>query len=993
MTELAQECLRIVSEEKLHSLFVSEVFQITDDNNIARGIGNQICLVLNRRNLPLPVAARYESSDRAQRWQHFSFRHYICLYDGYSGFIHSQEPWLNCGLPSNPNREAQYIKVSLNSIHRMHILHNHNVSSQGQGTLKDSQKRTIATNLVCELGRRLAGLNPASTLPQQQATDQEQREQKNRIIEGTSVFHTTHQTEVVVFGGDFNWDRPDWLGFFNTSNMFRSLCGAKNQNVHVCQSKTENPRHGDAAVVFNAYEVVDVDSTYGRSFGGFSDAHDAVLVTIVLPVEDPAAGIALSNNVKLKESVAAQHVKPPPAMQSSAMQKYSFKQTQRHLAESHHSNILRSVTTGGNWNLAARIERETTRWKNSNTLSNQHVDLPPETQHEQEQYADEYEQLPQYAVHHEYFGDQECDLAPTKQYEEQQVYRDDTQHEETWTRHREKQHEYQNDENLENPSASSLNARPDESVYGETIMNEDIEQDLKAKQSQLQKIIEEGKKAEADRAEQRAELQKASAAVATQQATLEERLKKLRAMPTAEKTQEAAEEPVIPQAIPAPQKMLEDTWAKLDDWMSQFQNAIHPPENAMMELDVGDLAAQQEKHTHPGDNQEQSDGDSQVTPLCGPHNDSEEGDEYRENQGDEYRDYTEEGDEYRENQGDKHAEQGDEHAKESDESDHEDSSHEDEDTLPDPRWWDFMAAAASVSANQQEELAKAIREVTDRFLHPENDAKGSFLWIDSEERWVRRLPRPALPPAKKFLDLLQVTERRWEKAIEQRWWTEWSEYHRWWTKWSRPSSLTEKEREEEMGRWQQEVQEWSLTPWKRRSNTRRRSAFGAYIMQLSGNKNLVHMLVQFPLRKCVNPVKWIRSFLRAESYIVNSTAYLEAREDSRVKTAEQRIAKTAADRCRNTYWEAYEIHQRVHSDRSAWYNLSDQEKELWESFHSGQLKREMEEAENAAYKSGNVPSYKSWNAPHSRRVAMRSWTALQMERDQVSQILEGPDEK
>ena len=162
-----------------------------------------------------------------------------------------------------------------------------------------------------------------------------------------------------------------------------------------------------------------------------------------------------------------------------------------------------------------------------------------------------------------------------------------------------------------------------------------------------------------------------------------------------------------------------------------------------------------------------------------------------------------------------------------------------------------------------------------------------------------------MAPAEKFQHLLQVTRQRWENAI----------WHRGYTaQWS--PSLTDKERELEMERWKNSIYEWSCKPYElsKKPPGKTRSAFEAYKVQLCGNKDLVQMLVEYPLHKSVNPVRWIESFLRSQGHIRKSPYYQKALRQSKKKTPQKKNLKLAAQHLRRKYTEAWHIDELLWSD-------------------------------------------------------------------------------
>ena len=237
------------------------------------------------------------------------------------------------------------------------------------------------------------------------------------------------------------------------------------------------------------------------------------------------------------------------------------------------------------------------------------------------------------------------------------------------------------------------------------------------------------------------------------------------------------------------------------------------------------------------------------------------------------------------------------------------------------------------------------------------------MWIDGEKRYVRLVDPPPLAPAHTFQHLLKVTRLRYEIAIR----------HRRCRIAQCSTSLTDAEREEEMRRWQEEIYEWSDNPEKlsRGANKHVRSAFEVYKMQLCGNKDLVHMLVQYPLHKSIDSVRWIKCFLRTQDTIHSSQDYRQVVEQSRILTPERSELKTAARHLRRQYIHAQYIHKALQKNWTwnAWEDLEDYERHLWQMFKSGELKNKVAEADA---KSGHD------RLTHARRRPFRSLVARDM---------------
>ena len=147
-------------------------------------------------------------------------------------------------------------------------------------------------------------------------------------------------------------------------------------------------------------------------------------------------------------------------------------------------------------------------------------------------------------------------------------------------------------------------------------------------------------------------------------------------------------------------------------------------------------------------------------------------------------------------------------------------------------------------------------------------------------------------------------------------------------------------------------------------------------MSLCGNKDLVQMLVQYPLHMSVNPVRWIKSFLRSQDHVYSSQQYQKALEQSQKLTPERLKLKIAAQLLRHKYSHAQQINEKLETDWYAWYNLSVNEQQLWFLFNSGELKSMVDEADG---KTGHN------HVTHVNRVPMRAFTAMQLMLDGVTE--------
>ena len=136
-------------------------------------------------------------------------------------------------------------------------------------------------------------------------------------------------------------------------------------------------------------------------------------------------------------------------------------------------------------------------------------------------------------------------------------------------------------------------------------------------------------------------------------------------------------------------------------------------------------------------------------------------------------------------------------------------------------------------------------------------------------------------------------------------------------------------------------------------------------MQLCGNKDLVHMLVQYPLHKSVTPVRWITSFLSTQNTIHRSPDYRQAVEQSKILTPERSDLKIAARRLRRQYAHAQYIHKALQKNWTwrAWGDLADYERQLWQMFKNGELENKVAEADAKTGHSRLI---------HARRKPMRA---------------------
>ena len=924
LERLARELGDLIRGERLNSLFVSEIFGIRDGNNIARNIGDRIC-----RRLNTPLVGQQQRNP--QFWRFYSFRHYICFYDSLCGFFHLEQTCLSCGLPSNTDREAQYIQVSHRGTPTIHIVHNHSPSSKAQKVLKDSQKKTIATNLVCEVGGRIAGIT------KDQAAKQ--------LREGTSRL-LNESAHILVLGGDFNCDESHWITFFKEEAVFEHL----QKYVRICESHAQ-ALHGDTAVVFNA-DVMKTESRYGKSFGGFSDSHDAVPVWVILTHDALVEPHAVLSDTASCSAV----VEPLPSH-----------------SPNNSKDVWKHDLTSPPWSCIAKPPYLST----SSTLQSKDVGIAGQhaSQNMHELPACSSDDAPRINNHNdddddEMIGSNPNVIANVTDFVVGHLVQDD--------------------------DAQKAEARTDTQ---QTIIRGTVISQLDAPRSSMGALLQ-----------KMAHRQKVTDAKSfdTCAANSQDHLE---TVPNQDKC------PIKAGTVRTNSKLFEVLpCLKQNEERQIVQKATFPHQN--VQETVNDDAAQYGEHVDEQDPTFSTSvvASSSTSPLTEHMNpglivdkkcwhfggtstekqdrDSRQVEQHANDQGaimdDSFvlvrQDVSAEEDaarhEQKEHAGywwdcnpllsiDDKRVSGDEQSEDTDEeSEDENSSNATEvmwtNRTDDEIWQAFLAAAACISteaSNQQREIAQSIKDLTDRFLHPPEHPKGC-MWIHSEQQWVELCAPPALVPAQKFQHLLAVTRQRYQNAIS----------HRCWTARGSPA-LTEDEREQEMERWRNDIHEWSkkADELRRASPQKRRSAFETYKFQLCGNKDLVHMLVQFPLHMAVNPVMWIRSFLRSQDYIRQLPAYDQAVRQSIQLTQEQKVLKNNARRQRRQYQRAQQIVKLLQNNRKAWYRLTDDDQQLW--WRIEDLKNAMDEA-NA--KTGHS------QLSHSQRVPMRSWVARQMGHDGVT---------
>jgi hypothetical protein len=794
------------------------------------------------------------------KWHHFSFRHYICLYDSTCAFRHEEQTFLSCGLPSNPNREAQYIKVShkvsLDSMPTVHVIHNHSPSSRKQGKLTLSRKKTIANNLLCELGSRVEGVCKKLA--------------EEHLCQGGSPL-LNRSAHVVVFGGDFNCDEADWTHFFKAKstrwspNPFQIL----KESVRVCESKPD-PLHGDTAVVFNA-DVIKTTSTYGHTFKGFSDAHDAVLVSIVLrkprslltlsAFQDKMASRRKWTDEQCVVSYAEQSVDQPSASAQYTSHQHHVQPLDRSSA-CVLNRYLPTHKVGCESDECAAVQpacRATTKIDQ--------VHLNPATQEK----ISERNHVEYYAAQHVEAGT-------------------DTQ---------------------QARKLCTANSNFDDSLLQAFFSS--------------QCVVRPPCRTPGDHLAELADHDDRKALV----------------VPAVQHGQHVNEESEESEDVDKPRLSDEDIREASDDDDAQHDDHLHE-ENAGNE---NDQAATSDSSFSKDDSNKDL---HYVWNHLDDINDEEDDEEDR----------------------DSNEEEGETTEEENDDHHNATATTTIFDRNDDDLWGAFLAAAALASteaSNDQRELAESIRQLTNRFLHAPDDPKGTLsksMWIDDETGYVKLVPPPRLAPAHKFQHLLKVTRLRYENAIR----------HRRCRIARCSTSLTDDEREEEMTRWQGAFHDWSDKPQKlsRGANKHVRSAFEVYKMQLCGNKDLVHMLVQYPLHKSVNPVRWITSFLSTQNTIHSSPDYRQAVEQSKILTPERSDLKIAARRLRRQYTHAQYIHKALQKNWTwrAWGDLADYERQLWHMFKSGELENKVAEADA---KTGHS------RLTHARRRPKRSFVSHQLQ--------------
>jgi len=885
LQRLARELCRIIANEKLHSLFVSEIFELADGHNIGEGIGDSLCDIVN--------AGPGES-----QWKHFSFRHYICLYDNGTDFLHLEQPCLPCGLLSNLHREAQYIQVKLRQpssgnaaqhvvrvMPTLHVVHNHNASSPKQGRLELSQKKTIAGNLMQGIASRIGGKDALTQL-------------------GDKDLH------MVVYGGDFNCNKVMWHHILREHTAFANW---RFDNLpRICESHPD-ALHGDTAVVFNA-DVVDTVSSYGKSFQGFSDAHDAVLVTIMCevakaPAPPPPHGLPswASGSV---QRVGQPTIETTTNMHSSHARQCDAAQLVRmSTVMQHDTKTLPVLNAASTFRLHRLLEKR-----------KQIVDGQCSASFAEQEVDDAVSEPMDVAVALLNAGIREI------------IGDDAVQHER----------------------------------YVETSLN-DVKSDARPGKDAEEVHITE---APAPSPRHGSASCASSSALRVEQPTIEITTN----MHSSHARQCDAAQQVglstdMPQEVPQHDTTTHTSSAawQVDDAVSQGKGTSALLDGGITQI-IEDDAVQHEPYIATSLNDINSD--------ARPGKDAQE--EHKET-GHQQEDVTLFG----RHIGDT-IEDDDEDNEDEDED--EDDEDEDNDSLAtnavydrddDNLWQAFLAAAAyaaSAANEEQRQLAKAIQQLTQRFLHAADDERGSFVkwkWVENEQQYVKLLPPSSLAPAQKFQHLIQITRRRWENAIKHRRQIPHCS-----------SSLTDGEREAELRRWKNDLDEWSTYPdWLRNSPAKdTRSAFEAYKIQLCGNKDLVHMLVQHPLHKSVNPVRWIKSFLRSQDHVYNSSLYRKAVAQSKRlsddSSGERLKLKKAAYHLRDRFSEAKRLNAELRKDWwGTWNRWSTDQRQLWNLLESGELKRMVDEADRA---------HGSSFVAHKNRLPMRALMGLQLKHDGVT---------
>ena len=233
--DLAVEVERILSTHTLDSLSLVEVFRIDDGLNVERGILGELLQYLNRR------AAQ-------PAWAGLADAHYIFIYSLASSFRVSSHALLSCGIPTQPYRQALHVVLQhLDTGAKIFLYINHSPSSQSR-SLKLPKKRTVLRTLLAHARSTSGAEQPA-----------------------------------IVLGGDYNCTEMDI-----TNSLDRlSEDGFRVSMPYLCTSRPIH-RHGDLAMLWNCVAMQE-NSRFGKSFKGFSDSHDVVLVPFFVRANPIAA--------------------------------------------------------------------------------------------------------------------------------------------------------------------------------------------------------------------------------------------------------------------------------------------------------------------------------------------------------------------------------------------------------------------------------------------------------------------------------------------------------------------------------------------------------------------------------------------------------------------------------------------------------------------------------------------------------------------------------
>ena len=287
---LAREVCDMVRSRNIDAVGLCEVFSLLPQEDLRQRQKDQrrkyimgyLLQTLNRAQAGSSTGR--STLPTAMVWEGRVDGHYIFLWNSSKLHLHKYE-YISCGVDQQDWRMAQYFRFkhpSGGDLPTLHVCHNHSPSSE-KAKLTPQRKKTIASTLLEQV-----------------------------------IAKSDTPKPMVILGGDFNCNDAEWklcLAEAESKLAKQQLAGSM-PRIQVCTSEADADMVGDRALVLNGW-AFQQPSGWGKSWCpyAFSDAHDAVLVTMPWPPPSPAGP-----SPHAPEGTCHAYLLPSPATGSASTQ-------------------------------------------------------------------------------------------------------------------------------------------------------------------------------------------------------------------------------------------------------------------------------------------------------------------------------------------------------------------------------------------------------------------------------------------------------------------------------------------------------------------------------------------------------------------------------------------------------------------------------------------------------------------------------------------------